>query len=220
MRFTKFTHACARVETDGVTLVIDPGKLSEADATNGANAVLITHEHFDHLDADKLRAAAAGDPDLLIWTNHAVAAQLAEHDELKGRVRAVAHGDTFTVGPSAGGVDVHVYGEKHIVLHPDLEPPANVGFHIGGVAFYPGDAYTVPEEPVHTLLTPTDAPWMRRLDLVEYVRTVAPRAGVSMHDGLLNDNGLALVDQQLAAFGKELSADFRRVPVGGTTELG
>jgi len=220
MRFTKFTHACARIETGGVTLVLDPGSFSEADALTGANAVLITHEHFDHLDPAKLTAAAAADPDLLIWTNHAVAAQLGGHDALKDRVRTVAHGDTFTIGPSAGGVDVHVYGEKHIVLHPDLEPPANVGFHIGGVAFYPGDAYTVPEEPVHTLLMPTDAPWMRRVDLVEYVREVRPRAGVSMHDGLLNEVGLGLVDQQLQAFGQELSGDFRRVPVGGTTEIG
>jgi len=216
MRFTKYTHACARIEADGTTLVIDPGAFSEAEALNGANAVLITHEHFDHLDPDKLRAAATADPDLTIWTNHAVAAQLAEHDDLTGRVRTVAHGDTFTVG----GVDVHVYGEKHIMLHPDIDPPANIGFHIGGVAFYPGDAYTVPEEPVHTLLTPTDAPWMRRNDLVEYVRTVRPRAGVSMHDGLLNDIGLSLVDQQMNAFGQEFSGDFRRVPVGGTTELG
>lgn len=216
MRFTKFTHACARIEADGATLVIDPGAFSEAEALDGANAVLITHEHFDHLDADKLRTAAAADPDLTIWTNHAVAAQLAAHDALAGRVRTVAHGDTFTVG----GLDVHVYGEKHALLHPDLEPPVNVGFHIGGVAFYPGDSFTVPEEPVHTLLVPTDAPWLRRVDLVRFVREVAPKAGVSMHDGLLNEVGLGLVDGQMKAFGEELSGDFRRLPVGGTTELG
>lgn len=220
MRLTKYTHACARIETGGVTLVIDPGSFSEAESLDGANAVLVTHEHFDHLDGDKLRAAVSADPDLTIWTNHAVAAQLAAYDELKGRVRTVAHGDTFTVGPAAGGVDVHVYGEKHALLHPDLAPPVNVGFAIGGVAFYPGDAYTVPEEPVHTLLTPTDAPWMRRADLVEYVRTVAPRAGVSMHDGLLNETGLGLVDAQLKAFGDELSGEFRRLPVGGSADLG
>ena len=105
MRFTKYTHACARIEAGGVTLVIDPGALSEAESLTGAGAVLITHEHFDHLDPDKLRAAAAADPDLTIWTNHAVAAQLAGSAELKDRVRTVAHGDTFTVGPTAGGVD-------------------------------------------------------------------------------------------------------------------
>lgn len=219
MRFTKYTHACARIEAGGVTLAIDPGGFSEPEALRGAQAVLITHEHFDHLDAEKLRAAATAEPDLLVWTNAAVAARLADVAELNGRVRTVAHGDTFTVGPSAGGIDVHVYGEKHVVLHPDVDPPMNVGFHIGGVAFYPGDAYTVPDEPVHTLLTPTDAPWMRRADLVEYVRAVAPRAGVSMHDGLLNDIGLGLVDAQMKEFGEELSGDFRRLPPGESADL-
>ncbi|HEY3682749.1 MAG TPA: MBL fold metallo-hydrolase [Streptosporangiaceae bacterium] len=220
MRFTKFTHACARIEADGVTLLIDPGAFSEPAALDGANAVLITHEHFDHVEPERLRAAATADPDLLIWTNAAVAEQLAVHPELKDRLRTVAHGDTFTAGPSAGGVDVHVYGERHALLTRAMEPPANIGFHIGGVAFYPGDALTVPEEPVHTLLTPTDAPWLRRVDLDDFVSAVAPKAGVSMHDGLLNDIGIMLVDGAMKAYGTALSADFRRVHVGASTELG
>ncbi len=63
MRFTKLGHSCVRLEKDGAALVIDPGTWSDAAAAlNGATAVLVTHEHPDHLDAEAIRAALASDP--------------------------------------------------------------------------------------------------------------------------------------------------------------
>ena len=61
MRITKFTHSCLRLEGDGV-LVVDPGGFSERSALTGADAVLITHEHSDHLDVDALSDALAQQP--------------------------------------------------------------------------------------------------------------------------------------------------------------
>ena len=43
-------------------LVVDPGAFSERAALDGADAVLITHEHFDHLDVDALADALAKRP--------------------------------------------------------------------------------------------------------------------------------------------------------------
>ncbi|MDQ5862445.1 MAG: MBL fold metallo-hydrolase, partial [Actinomycetota bacterium] len=51
MKLTKYTHACVRLEQDGRVLVLDPGTFSETEeALDGAQAVLITHEHGDHVD--------------------------------------------------------------------------------------------------------------------------------------------------------------------------
>ncbi len=55
MRITKFGHACVRVEHDGHTLVIDPGGFTEPEAVDGADAVLVTHEHPDHYEPDAPR---------------------------------------------------------------------------------------------------------------------------------------------------------------------
>src|SRR4051812_50145629 len=72
MRITKFGHACVRLEHDGSVVVVDPGAFTDVQAVDGATAVLITHEHLDHLDLDRLRAT-----DAPIWTIEAVRAQIA-----------------------------------------------------------------------------------------------------------------------------------------------
>jgi L-ascorbate metabolism protein UlaG (beta-lactamase superfamily) len=185
MHLTKISHSCVRIEAKGITVVVDPGVFSPADAAEGADAVLITHEHIDHVVPDQLRAALAKNPDLEVWTNPAVAAQFAD---LGGRVHAVVHGATFDIG-GAGGINVHVHGDKHAAIHRDLPLVDNVGFLIDGEVFHPGDALTVPDEPVRTLLTPSAAPWMKLAEAVDYVREVGPRRALLIHDAVLSDGG-------------------------------
>ena len=79
MRLTKLGHSCVRLDKDGATLVIDPGGWSDpAAALDGAAAVLVTHEHPDHLDADAVRAALSSDPGVTLWANQSICAQFAE----------------------------------------------------------------------------------------------------------------------------------------------
>src|SRR5438309_569811 len=73
MRLRKLGHSCIRLEQAGKTLVIDPGSFSAPDALEGANAVLITHEHVDHVVVDAIRTAAQRTPDRHIWTTSPVA---------------------------------------------------------------------------------------------------------------------------------------------------
>jgi L-ascorbate metabolism protein UlaG (beta-lactamase superfamily) len=198
MRLTKLGHACVRLDKDGAVLVIDPGAFSDPEALNGANAVLITHEHFDHIEPERLRAALAADPGLQLWSTDAVVGQFAD---LGNQVHAVHHGDTF----SAAGADVHVYGSEHAVLHQDIPVIANVGFMLDGEVFHPGDALTVPEDPVGTLLLPASAPWLKLSEMIDYGRVVAPRRGYTIHDALLSDIGLTVLGNFLGMAGKEYS---------------
>src|SRR3954454_3947076 len=57
MRLTRWSHACVSLEQDGRVLVVDPGEWSESRALDRAQAVLVTHEHGDHADLRRLRAA-------------------------------------------------------------------------------------------------------------------------------------------------------------------
>lgn len=74
MKLTKIDHACVRLEKDSRSLVIDPRAMTdESEILNSAEAVLITHEHFDHFEADHLFTAAARNPSLAIYTCREVA---------------------------------------------------------------------------------------------------------------------------------------------------
>lgn len=93
MRITKFTHACVRIEHAGTTVVLDPGGFTGPDAVDGADAVLITHEHFDHYDPANLRAC-----DAPIHTIADVAAKIAEDaPDLAERVVVVSPDEVSTL---------------------------------------------------------------------------------------------------------------------------
>lgn len=211
MRLTKLTHACVRLQKDDRTLVIDPGGLTrEADALDGADAVLITHEHMDHLDADRLRKTASERSGLEIYTCRAVAEQLSG---LSARI--LGDGDAVTIA----GFEVAVVGEKHEVVHPDVPPVENIGFFVDETLFHPGDAFTVPGRPVPTLLVPTNAPWMKNVEMIHYLREVAPDRAYSVHDGLVNDIGLMLIDGNLGGEGERQGKEFRRLTPGESIDL-
>ena len=195
MKLTKKTHACIRLEKGGRTLVVDPGSFSEEDAALGADAVLITHEHLDHFNEDRLRAALDANPAAELWTLRSVAEQVSA--AFPGRVHTVGNGDTF----SAAGFDVQVYGELHAVIHPDIPRITNVGFLVDGSVFHPGDALTVPDRQVETLMLPVHAPWNKISEVIDYVREVKPRRTFDIHDALLTDLALPLYDGHVGRLG-------------------
>ncbi|MHC0431905.1 MBL fold metallo-hydrolase [Streptomyces sp. O3] len=210
LELTKKSHACVRLRKDGRTLVVDPGAFSEPDAAVGADAVLVTHEHPDHFAEDRLRAALDANPAAEIWTLRAVAEQLSA--AFPGRVHTVGHGDTFT----AAGFDVQVHGELHAVIHPDLPRITNVGFLVDGSVFHPGDALTVPDHPVDTLLVPVMAPWNKVAEVIEYVREVKPQRAIDIHDALLTDLARPIYDTHIGNLG---GADHTRLASGDATRV-
>src|SRR5690242_11032122 len=123
MRLTKFSHACVRLDHDGAVLVIDPGALSERESLDGADAVLITHEHFDHLDVEALGEALAKRPSVDVYAHPDVVAKLVD---LPGTRHEVLSGDQFT----AAGFTVRAYGGLHALIHPDIPRIANLGFYV------------------------------------------------------------------------------------------
>jgi L-ascorbate metabolism protein UlaG (beta-lactamase superfamily) len=184
VRLTRYTHACVRLEVDATTIVIDPGIWSEPGALLGADAVLLTHEHIDHVD--ELRLLGSGLP---VW---------APADARLTRVpfTGVSPGATVRIG----SVDVSTHGGRHAGVLPDQQVCANVGYLVGGV-YHPGDALAVPDAEVSTLLVPMQASWLSTSAVVEFARAVAPTRAYGIHDGQLNERGIDAVNHWLRQSG-------------------
>jgi L-ascorbate metabolism protein UlaG (beta-lactamase superfamily) len=189
MRLTKFGHACVRIAHDDHVLVLDPGSFTQPEAVEGATAVLVTHEHADHLDVDHLRAT-----DAPVFTIAAVARAIADAaPDVAERVTVVRPGETFDVG-----VPVRAVGEKHAVIHPDYDRFDNSGYllDLGDQrVFHPGDALTGPDEPVDLLLAPVCAPWLKIGEAIDFARAVGAPRSLAIHDRVYSDLGLGMADQ-------------------------
>lgn len=205
MRLTKLGHACVRVEDGGTTLVLDPGVFTQEDAAEGADAVLITHEHPDHYDPERLRRS-----DAPVFTIGAVAARIREDaPDVAERVTVVRPEDAWAVG----GFGIEAVGELHAVIHPDLPRFDNSGYLLtlsdgpddsaGTTVFHPGDALTGPSVPVDVLLVPVSAPWMKISEGIDFARTIGAARNVAIHDRVYSDVGLGIADGH---FGRILGA--------------
>lgn len=218
MLLTKYTHACVRLEQDGRVLVLDPGVFSEsATALAGADAVLITHEHADHYDGDALTTALAESAELIVYAPAGVARDLRVrapgHD---GQILDAAPGDTFT----AAGFAVQCFGGQHAVIHPTMPIVANVGYLIDDDVYHPGDALTVPDGvSVGTLLVPVHAPWSKVSEVVDFVVSVRAPQAFQIHDGLLNEQGLAFTESHIARIGGRHGVTFRHLHTGQSVEI-
>jgi L-ascorbate metabolism protein UlaG (beta-lactamase superfamily) len=218
MKLTKFTHACVRLEQEGRVLVLDPGTFSETEqALDGAAAVLITHEHPDHLDVDAVAAALLADKELLIFAPEGVAAQLrGEVPEAGERIRTVVAGESF----EAAGFAVRSFGGQHALIHPTIPVVANIGYLVDSNVYHPGDSFVIPDGiEVQTLLVPIHAPWNKVGEVVDFVIGVrAPRA-FPVHDALLNDTGRGMIEAHVTRIGAKYGTEYRHLASGESVDV-
>lgn len=187
MLLTKHTHACVRIDTDDVTVVVDPGAFTpEAGASlDTADVVLITHDHFDHLDIRVVSAAMADRAGLQVFGPASAAKALLDAGADAGRIHVVAGDELLDIE----AVEVRAFGAPHGSIHEGIAVPENLGYLIGGQVFHPGDSYAVPAFSVDTLLVPTSGPWTKVGEAIDFVTAVAPRQTVPIHDVMLSEIG-------------------------------
>lgn len=197
MQITHLGHSCLLLEYDDARFLVDPGTLSaDLEFVEDVDAILVTHEHSDHLDVERLPALVKANPGARILGDPGAVAVMAEAGV---NAEALAAGGAVAFG----SVAVSGVGGQHAVIHRDIPRIGNVGlvFTAEGspTVFHPGDMIDTAPDGVDVLAVPLAAPWCAFKETADFVRAVAPTVAVPIHDAIVSAPGRAIYLRQTTA---------------------
>lgn len=178
MKITKFGHCCLLIEVKGVRILTDPGNYNATPEVEGIDAILITHEHPDHLHVESLEVILAHNPQAQVISHTSVGKIL---DEAGIKYTLITDGEVRDIK----GVSIESSGSEHACIHHDLPVVQNTGFFIDATFFYPGDSFHNPHKKMSVLALPVAGPWMKLEEAIEYARLIKPKVVFPVHDDML-----------------------------------
>lgn len=199
MRITHLGHACLLIEIADARILVDPGTFADRFTdVRDLDAVIVTHQHPDHLDPDRFVPLVRANPHALVLCDSASAEVLSGLG-----VAATVHDGASTVA----GVTVTPVGKTHALIHDDIPRIPNVGVRLDVEGepslFHPGDALDAEPGAVDILAFPLQAPWARSREMTAFLRRLDAPHAVPIHDGLLQQRGRALYLGQADRLGGE-----------------
>jgi L-ascorbate metabolism protein UlaG (beta-lactamase superfamily) len=180
MKITKYGHCCLLIDMHGVRFLTDPGSYSTTqNQVRDVDAIVISHEHGDHLHVESLKEILQHNSNAMVITNPSVGKILGEQGIT---YHSVADGESIDVK----GIIVEGMGTKHAEIWKDMGQVENTGYFFDNTLFYPGDAFYKPHKSVDVLALPIAGPWMSMREAIQYAIDINPRTAFPVHDAVLS----------------------------------
>ena len=201
MQITHLGHSCLLLEYDGARVLVDPGVFSsDFDFVEGLDAVLVTHQHPDHLDVERLPGLLAASPGARLLVEPGAVEVLAGAGVT---AEPFAAGEQVTIG-GAGGVVVEGVGGRHAEIYREIPRIGNTGLVLRAegapTVFHPGDMIDTTPAGIDLLAVPITAPWSALKETIDFVRAVRPAIAVPIHDAIVSPPGRGLYLTQTTNF--------------------
>lgn len=114
MQVTHYGHSCLLLDTGDARILLDPGAFSSGfESVRDLTAVLITHQHYDHIDTERLPDLLKANPGARLVVDPGTV-QLVE--KLGLNAVTARSGDAFELD----GTSVTVVGGQHARIHADI----------------------------------------------------------------------------------------------------
>lgn len=184
-RIYKYIHSCFLIEKNGGRILIDPGgltfvekKVKPGDFSN-ISAILISHNHFDHYDANAIKIVLRNNPKCKIFTNQSTVETLE-----KEGIRAEVFADGML---EIQGFSVKAINAPHEPL--PIPIPDNTAFLVDDLFLHTGDSLSraLLEHKAKVLALPISAPWLTMPQALEFVLEYKPEYVLPAHDGYIKD---------------------------------
>lgn len=198
MKLRHHRHSCLTVSLAGRSILVDPGSFSpQARTQNGLTAVLLTHQHPDHVDPDALDKLLLINPRLTIVAEPETAAAFGKAGR---RIRVLKPGGYLELEQ---GIFLQGVGGRHAVIHPDIPRVGNLGVVLSapgeprlGIT---GDSLQDIGEfhRIDALAAPLVAPWSKISETIDFVRTVRPQRFIPVHDAIVSPEGREIYVRQV-----------------------
>jgi L-ascorbate metabolism protein UlaG (beta-lactamase superfamily) len=198
MQITHLGHSCLLLEYDGARLLVDPGVFSsDLEFVEGVDAVLVTHQHPDHVDTERLPALLAASPGARLLVEPGTVEVLAGAGIT---AEPFAAGDRVTIGD----VEVEGVGGDHAVIYREIPRVGNTGLVLrqegAPTVFHTGDMIDTTPEGIDLVTFPLSAPWCALKETIEFLRALSPSIAVPVHEAVASPAGRGIYLTQTTSF--------------------
>lgn len=171
MKLTRYFQSCLLVEEAGTRLLIDPSgqEAKDADKFGKLDAVIYTHEHADHFDADLTQKFMDGG--VAVYANASTAKQM------KSKPDVVTNGQEFSVK----GLKITAKELPHCLMVGGTEGPQNTGYLIAEKLFHSGDGVSLEGLKADILAAPIAGPDVSFKDTHMFALQTSAKTLVPVH---------------------------------------
>lgn len=208
MKISKHVHSCLLVQEAGKVILIDPGNYTaqehalNIDTINQLDAIVITHEHPDHMDIPTIKTLIAKFPDVKIFSNLSVKDILGDE-----KIEVLTSGNEYV--------------QMSPVPHEKIwfgSPVPNIMATLFGRFTTPGDSHSFKIQ-TEILALPVQAPWGSTTRAVELAIELKPKVIIPIHDWHWRDEARKGMYQRLKEYFAQNGIDFKAVETGDVVEV-